>query len=249
MISQIRLLEVELFSFCNRTCSFCPNSFIDRLSDNKILSKDTFSKLLVELKEHNFKGVISFSRYCEPFAHRNILEDRIKIVRQILPKVKLVCNTNGDYDWEGIDLDEVTIMDYDNNLDKSELGLFTRTEKPFIVRKMRLGKINNRAGALEKIRSRYIRTAPCYEPTYFVGIDYNGEVSPCCNIRSDINLHKPYMLGNIQTQSLTEILTADKSNKFRNKVASCNFDSICISCSKMPGRYTSDKPDIMNPTT
>lgn len=248
MISQIRLLELELFSFCNRTCNFCPNHYIDRLSDNKILDIGIFKKLVAELKSENYNGVISFSRYCEPFAFREILEDRIKYIRKQLPHIKLVCNTNGDYDWDGIDLDELTIMDYDIKMSKEELGLYERDTKPYIVRKMRLGKINNRAGALE-VRKKFVRDFPCYEPSYFVGIDFNGSVNPCCNIRSDVNAHKDYVLGNLANNTLTDILLADKSVRFRNQTKSCNFDNICLSCSKKAGRYTADDPSIMNFTT
>jgi len=248
MISQIRLLELELFSFCNRTCNFCPNHYIDRLSDNKILDIEVFKKLIAELKSENYTGVISFSRYCEPFAFRDILEERIKYIRKELPNIKLVCNTNGDYDWEGIDLDELTIMDYDIKMKKEDLGLYKRDKKPFIVRKMRLGKINNRGGALD-IRKKFVRDFPCLEPSYFVGIDFNGSVNPCCNIRSDVHSHMDYVLGNLHSESLTDILLADKSVSFRNRAKSCNFDDICLSCSKEAGRYTSDQPNIMNFTT
>lgn len=247
-LSQLRLVEIELFSFCNRTCNFCPNHYIDRLSDNKILDISIFKNLILELKNSNYSGVISFSRYCEPFAFREILEDRIKVIRDILPNVKLVSNTNGDYDWEGIDLDELTVMDYDFKLDKQELGIYTRNTKPFIVRKMRLGKINSRGGAL-KVRKKFVRDFPCYEPSYFVGVDFNGSVNPCCNIRSDVTLHEDYILGNLKENTLTEILQSNKASRFRNNVKSCNFDKVCLSCSKLAGRYTSDTPDIMNLTS
>ena len=247
-LSQLRLVEIELFSFCNRTCSFCPNHYVDRLSDNKVLDINIFKSLIQELKTSNYKGVISFSRYCEPFAFRDILESRIMYIRKHLPDVKLVSNTNGDYDWEGIDLDELTIMDYDIKLPKEDLGVYNRTSKPFIVRKMRLGKINNRGGAL-KIRKKFIRDFPCYEPTYFVGVDYNGSVNPCCNIRSDVDLHKNYVLGNLHSNSLKEILNFKAAIEFRDNVKSCKFDNVCLSCSKKAGRYTSDIPDIMNSTS
>ena len=248
MLSQIRLIELELFSFCNRTCNFCPNHYIDRLSDNKVLPIDVFKKLIDELKLNQFKGVISFSRYCEPFAFRNILEERIKYIREHLPGIKLVCNTNGDYDWEGIDLDELTVMDYDFKLKKEELKVYNRDTKPYIVRKMRLGKVNNRGGALE-IRKTFIRDFPCHEPSYFVGIDFNGSINPCCNIRSDVKAHENYVLGNLKANTLTEILTSGHANTFRENVKSCKFDKVCLSCSKRAGRYTADNPDIMNTTS
>ena len=245
MIEQIRLIEIELFSYCNRTCSFCPNSFIDRKSTNKIMDIDIFESLINELSELNYSNYISFSRYNEPLSHRDILEDRIKYIRKILPKVTIVANTNGDYSWENIDIDELTVMDYDNNKNRENLGTFFNKANPKIVRKMKLGKINNRAGALD-IKGNFVRNVPCYEPKYFVGIDYTGDVVPCCNIRHDVSIHKPYILGNLNDISLSNILMSIKANKFREDVSNKIFPKICKGCSKMPGRYTADKPSIGN---
>lgn len=248
MLEQIRLLEIELFSFCNRTCTFCPNSYIDRISENKILPVKVFESVIQELKGFQYSGHISLSRYCEPLAHRAILDSRISYIREHLPKVTIVANTNGDYDYEGVDIDELTIMDYDIKLDKSELGTLTRSTRPFKVRKMRLGKINNRAGALN-LRKEYVRDYPCFEPKYFVGIDYNGMVVPCCNIRSDIKSHKEVVLGDLSKSSLRSIFESKIANTFRSNVSQAIFSEICLSCSKGPGRYTTTDPNIKNKTS
>jgi len=245
VLNKIRLIEIELFSFCNRECSFCPNSFIDRHTDNKLLDIDIFKKIINELVEFNYSNYISFSRYNEPLSHRDILEDRIKYIRKVLPEATLVLNTNGDYDWKGIDIDEITVMDYDNKLKEEQRGLFKRKNNPKIVRKMRLGKINNRAGALD-IKGNFVRDVPCFEPTYFVGIDYTGDIVPCCNIRHDVTIHKPYVLGNLKQKSLDNILSSKRATKFREDVSNMIFPDICKSCSKLPGRYTSENPDVMN---
>lgn len=247
-MKDVRLVEIELFSYCNRTCNFCPNSYIDRLSDNKILNEDSFKRLILDLKSINYDKYISFSRYCEPLAFRDILDARIAFVRKHLPLVTIVANTNGDYEWDGVDIDELTIMDYDISMDKKELGLLKRPTKPYLVRKMRLGKLNNRAGAMN-LRRTYVRDFPCFEPTYFIGVDYNGSVSPCCNMRSDVGLHKPYMLGNINDSSIFDIWKSPKARKFRKDTKNAKFSAACLKCSKGPGRYTVEHPDIMNKTT
>jgi radical SAM protein with 4Fe4S-binding SPASM domain len=110
---------------------------------------------------------------------------------------------------------------------------------------MRLGKINNRAGALD-IQGNFVRDMPCFEPTYFVGIDYTGDVVPCCNIRHDVDNHKPFVLGNLKQESLISVLSSKKAVKFRKDVSNMIFPDVCKGCSKLPGRYTSEDPDIMN---
>lgn len=245
MLFNVRLVEIELFSFCNRTCTFCPNHYVDRLSENKILPQEVFEKIITELASYNYSNHISLSRYCEPLAFRDILDPRIEYIREHLPNVKIVANTNGDYDYEGVDIDELTVMDYDFKLDKSELGPVERTSRPFIVRNMRLGKINYRGGALP-IKKQFVRDFPCYEPTHFIGIDFNGKVMPCCNLRSDVNLHKEHVLGDVANESLVDIYNKQYSVIFRDNVKNLKFPNVCLRCSKKSGRYTAEKPNIMN---
>lgn len=245
MLSEVRLIELELFSYCNRTCNFCPNHYVDRLSHNTVLPEAIFEKIILELKSYNYSNYISLSRYCEPLAFREILDKRIEFIREHLPNVTIVANTNGDYDYEGVDIDELTVMDYDFKLNKEDLGPVKRTSRPFLVRNMRLGKINNRGGALT-VKKNFKRDFPCYEPTYFIGIDYSGHVMPCCNLRSDVTHHKQHILGDVAFNTLAEIYQSQKSLTFRNRVKNLDFYSVCKSCSKKAGRYTAENPNIMN---
>ncbi len=245
MLSEIRLVELELFSFCNRTCSFCPNHFVDRISENKLLPIDIFEKVVQELKSYDYSNFISLSRYCEPLAFRDILDSRIEYIRKHLPKVSIVANTNGDYDYEGVDIDELTVMDYDFKLSKEELGPVERTSRPYVVRNMRLGKINYRGGALD-IRKKFVRDFPCHEPKHFIGIDYTGYVMPCCNLRSDVDIHKPYVLGDLRKFTLQQIYDNQIASTFRKNVSELDFPDVCIRCTKKAGRYTAEKPSIMN---
>ena len=235
-IANIRLIEIELTSQCNRTCDFCPNSYIDRHSENKVLNKKVFEKLIKELDKHNYSKFISFSRYNEPFMHKDILNERIRYIRMNLPNVVLVSNTNGDFSTALVDIDQITIMDYDNNKKEMLTPSF---------RIMRLGEINNRGGALD-IKQKE-RDFPCYEPKHFVGIDYTGDVMPCCNLRHDVEEHKPYILGNIKDNSLEEILISKKALMFRGIAASGKqslLEPPCKECLKTEGRYTRENGGI-----
>jgi radical SAM protein with 4Fe4S-binding SPASM domain len=46
-------------------------------------------------------------------------------------------------------------------------------------------------------------------------IDWTGDVMPCCNLRSDIDSHKSYILGNIKNSSLQNIFFSPLANKLR----------------------------------
>lgn len=92
----LNFVEIEVFSFCNRTCWFCPNSKIDRHGQNIFMPEDTYLKILKDLKEIKYDGLVTFSRYNEPLADKIILT-RIAQARKYLPNAFLSTNTNGDY--------------------------------------------------------------------------------------------------------------------------------------------------------
>lgn len=218
-LNNIRLIEIELFSQCNRQCKFCPNSFIDRHSTNIEMNDEVFEKVIDELVEIKYKKYISFSRYNEPFMHIKILRKRVDYIKQKLPDAKLVSNTNSDYDTTTFEKDiDITHMDY---------------SKPLTF------KINNRGGSLKG--DFPLRTLPCLEPTYFIGIDYTGDIVPCCNIRHDIELHKNYILGNVKNNTLYDILNTRKAKSIRSSVKHKLFTDVCKYCTKGEGRYTKNE--------
>lgn len=244
-VKDLRLIELELHSYCNRTCNWCPNSFIDRKSDPKFINFNVLGKLLEELRVGDFKGIISLSRYNEPFSIPGHLEVCLRLIKDHLPDVKLVANTNGDFDYFSFkNRIEITEMDYDNKKEEVIKDNF---------RIMKLQNIGNRGGALSHIKKDFVRDFPCKEPYYFVGINYDGTVSPCCNIRNDIPAHKSFIMGDLNNDTLENILNNSKSFIFRGAVANIGFDKNvplpCRGCDKLPGRYTRDNPDIGGDTT
>ncbi|MGB7533073.1 MAG: radical SAM protein [Halobacteriota archaeon] len=92
----VQMVEIEVFSFCNRKCWFCSNAIIDRHSQNIRMSEGIYHKIISNLKEINYANRISYSRYNEPLADRIIL-DRLCEAREALPHATLHISTNGDY--------------------------------------------------------------------------------------------------------------------------------------------------------
>lgn len=92
----VRMVEIEVSSYCNRKCWFCPNSTYDRMSENKLMPTEMYSSILRQLASIDYDGVITYSRYNEPLADKIILE-RIAEARRMLPDAQLHTNTNGDY--------------------------------------------------------------------------------------------------------------------------------------------------------
>lgn len=122
---KLKLIEIETFSYCNRKCWFCPNSIVDRISENKIMPEKVYLDLIEQLSEINFDGELTYSRYNEPLAKKEIILKRIKQARKLLPNATLRSNTNGDYvTKEYIDelceagLDQLWIQQYLGNNEK-----------------------------------------------------------------------------------------------------------------------------------
>ncbi len=92
----VSMVEIEVFSYCNRTCWFCPNASVDRRSRKEYMPDEMYLGVLAQLAEIDYRGTISFSRYNEPLSDRVIL-DRIRDARRRLPGALLHTNTNGDY--------------------------------------------------------------------------------------------------------------------------------------------------------
>lgn len=92
----VSMVEIEVFSYCNRRCWFCPNALIDRHSNTTYMPEALYLGILDQLRDADYRQMISYSRYNEPLADRIILS-RIEQAKARLPKAILHTNTNGDY--------------------------------------------------------------------------------------------------------------------------------------------------------
>ena len=86
--NNVRSVEIENHSFCNRTCWFCPNSFIDRRSESIQLKPLIFQKIIKNLSEIDYDQTLIWSRYHEPLAFESIYEN-ISFARKHLKKANL----------------------------------------------------------------------------------------------------------------------------------------------------------------
>lgn len=114
----VALVEMENHSFCNRTCWFCPNSFIDRHSSVELLREEDYERILADLKEISYNRILAWSCFHEPLAHDSIFA-RIKKARDGLPHALLAMVSNGDYLNK-----EVLLRLVDSGLNRLKLNLY-----------------------------------------------------------------------------------------------------------------------------
>lgn len=260
----VSVIEIEISSFCNRKCSFCGNTYIDRYSQHHIMEEEVYVGFLEKLKEINYTGVLNFNRYNEPFAEKVIL-DRIAIARDLLGnKATLMCFSNGDFldaeyfsQIQETGLDILHIQDYSNETDKNviinsllqikdkinssdyeikchesmiECRLFDTTMKEVCIQHRFFEKCGNPRGGILAQFETEIYDEPCYSPSFTIVIDYNGNVMPCCNLRSDSEEHKKYILGNIKRDNIVDIYFSDKALNFRNSLLLGRRPRACRFC-------------------
>ena len=90
-------IEIEIGSYCNRRCSFCPNSFIDRISEKRLMDDALFESIVGQLGALAWRGFLRFHRYNEPLADRDYVLRRLEACRTLAPSASVLIQTNGDY--------------------------------------------------------------------------------------------------------------------------------------------------------
>ncbi len=87
------VVNLELSTYCNRKCSYCPMSFFPR--EQEFMPMDLLNQILSQLKEIHYAGAIMLNFYNEPLLDSH-LADKIRIIREQLPHVWIAFNSNGD---------------------------------------------------------------------------------------------------------------------------------------------------------
>lgn len=95
--AHVRLVEIETHAKCNRTCSFCPNSIVDRRFNSTLTNSELLHRVFQELGSINYTGQIKIARYSEPLAHVDHLCAQIEIARSLVPYAQIAIVTNTDY--------------------------------------------------------------------------------------------------------------------------------------------------------
>ncbi len=159
----VKTVHIELFSYCNRRCSYCPVSLVDRISSNNHMDDAVFEQIIKDLRLIDYRGRISMNLYNEPLADP-ILFTRAAQIRAALPGCFLYFNSNGDYfDRDTIDrlreagVNEVTVTIHPGATQKfDDLYVLTRFSEfsQRIGRKLTFTAARNRAYYKADVDSR-----------------------------------------------------------------------------------------------
>ncbi len=262
-------IEVEIGTFCNRSCSWCPNKYSERGQKKEFISEVLWLKILDELKAIDYKGDFCFHNYNEPLVDPTILT-KLNQAKSRIPKAKLIIYSNGDYltldllkslNIAGLTNLIITLYPSDSSVNKtktieefcSQLNLENHTQLirskkvkeiksvyrniQILVRYPDISSFNNRGESVElkSLYSKNVRTKPCYSSHFSASIDYLGNLKMCCNVYdSNSSKNEPYIIGNLQDQSLYSLWNSEKLELIRNQLFSADFSKlpICRSCKR-----------------
>lgn len=95
---QPMFVEVETTTYCNRRCTYCPNSIFDRgTRENEFLmAEELFTKIVADLGDNNFVNQFSPHNYGEPLADAR-MPRLLEIAREAMPLARIALYTNGDF--------------------------------------------------------------------------------------------------------------------------------------------------------
>lgn len=230
------IVEISNSGTCNRSCSFCPRSDPNYPDIREFITSELHEKIIKQLSEVDYQGVISYSGFNEPLLNKNIYRD-IRQVKDYLPKAKIEIVTNGDvlnisrlkklFDHG---LTTILISVYDGPKDYEKFEKMCKDANlhflQYMVRKRYLNEdndfgitINNRSGNLTNSEYKILPLKEplkkkCTYPSYNFFIDYNGDVLMCSH-----DWGKKNILGNLNTNTIFNIWMSENAKKSRSNLA------------------------------
>ncbi len=116
-----RFIEVEIGTYCNRRCAWCPNGRSDRGQRHEHISATLWRQLVNELGALPYGGWLAVHNYNEPLADP-YLDRRLVEARAAVPEAGLAIYTNGDlltrdrlHELADLGVDELRITLYPDN--------------------------------------------------------------------------------------------------------------------------------------
>lgn len=223
-MKNLKAIEIEINSECNRKCSYCPNAKQSRIEQG-IMSIELFIKILVQLQSINFAGRISFSFYNEPLLARD-LDNYASLVKEYLPKTNILLYTNGTLLTQnkienliksGIDYFVVTKHENEENylFDQVFMNLPETLVKNHIkYQSYQDIHLTNRGGLIPHLDKNFSKSnSPCPIPMHIMTITNKGTIVPCFE-----DFDQVHAMGNINENTIKEIWNSKKYSIFRKKL-------------------------------
>jgi radical SAM protein with 4Fe4S-binding SPASM domain len=211
---QPMFVEVETTTYCNRRCSYCPNSVFDRgTKEHEVLMpEELFAKIVEDLGDNHFCNQFSPHNYGEPLADKR-MPALLRLARTAMPLARIAVYTNGDYltpelfDEIGPVVDSFTVTQHGPRMPRGVRAILDRSggSHPKIRLKTHRDielRASNRAGL---IPVAYVPRRACGVVMNELHINAHGQLILCCE---DYLARKVF--GNIADMTIEEAWTMDE---------------------------------------
>lgn len=219
---------IETTTHCNLRCKFCPNSKYDRglKKNEKRMSWELFKKIIDELAEINYRGIIRPFFYGDPLVDDRMPE-MVNYIKSKIPKAKVYLNTNGvaltieKYKkLQEAGIDYLMISQYTSEMLPNVKEFFeymktrpaSENKAKYRIFKEEELATSNRGGEVE-VPTIAERPFCAYPGHYDLNINFNGDVVLCCN-----DYHGKMTFGNVKEKRIMDIWRQPHFHKLRKEV-------------------------------
>ena len=239
-MSYFSLIEIEINHSCNLACSYCPNALHKRKETGE-MSTELFTRLMKQLKDKDYQGLVSFHFYNEPLLCSK-LDLFIEILKKHFPKARLQIYSNGQFlsykrTMELIDLgvDYFCITKHEQMkagyiFEKTLEQLSEENKKKVTFHKFNQIELNNRGGLLPHLNKeeKNYSNFPCMIAQVFTVVTLLGNVLPCYE-----DFNQTEVMGNVGEMNIYDIWDTEHYSKFRKdlkKKRSNSSSELCKKC-------------------
>jgi len=137
---QPEFIEFEIGTYCNRSCSWCPNTLNARGNQKGYVSDTLWQSFMYELSAYHYSGWLALHNYNEPLLDPNVYR-RIQEAKAISPQTKISIFSNGD------PLNKVVLSTLIGlGIDELRVTLYPKKSKTGVLVAGGVGRFFNRIG-------------------------------------------------------------------------------------------------------
>lgn len=251
-------IELNITELCNRTCSFCPRHDPEVYPNSKdFMELDTVRSLVDQLKNTDWYGDLHITGFGEPHTHPKLKEivailSKADVYIEITTNGDKLIDSNIDYSLDlfeaGLNLLTVDCYDGDEQFNERQIKMIDTFQD---IHDYRLRNhyddgnaqvlieqygFNNRGGTMG---GKGISN-PCYLPFYKTMVDWNGNITLCCN-----DWHRQAgNMGNILQQGLKDCWNSEKLIWIRKQLAQGNRGGVCANCSIKGTKFGKESVEV-----
>ena len=240
-----KYIEIETVNRCNGSCSFCPVNRNEKQRKYHKMSSELFEKIVMQLSEINYDGLVALFSNNEPFMDDRIIEFA-QYAKEKLPDAFLYLYTNAKlltlekFKEIMVYLDYMQIDNYESEGGKAYnvIEIEKYVEESQIKHKYNYFEIDKKAirasrgGNSPNSRVKYIMNAKCCLPLVQMVVRPDGKISLCCNDALGENT-----LGDLNIESIEDVWFGEKYAKYRKEIMESRVKiSTCKNCNAVDKR-------------